>query len=215
MPRIGPDPSRGGGGGDRPPAVVLPPGPEVVALVWFKRKTSENSGRDYLNALFEICGGPHKGKSFFTVVSLNLDSPGSVTRWQVWIGALEIRETFELGDTSEGTDRTGDANISRLFKGKPFACELEVETGTDGQKRQNIKSVIFRSKWTDEQKAIARAYIEGRAASSPEDTAGDVPRDEHSQRHPPDDDFGPTNYDDVPQTRSRGGAPEDDDDIPF
>jgi hypothetical protein len=190
----------------------------VIALVWFKRKVGETSGKDYLNGLFEVCGG--RPRSFFTVVSCNLESEGTVARWQVWIGALGIKETFELGDTVEKTDRKGDANISRLFKGKPFVAELDIDSSGDSP-RQNIKSVVFRSKWTKEEEATALAWIEGQSSSRPEDGADAPPSDDYPSTPddpgpPPDDDFGPMNYDDMPEPRGRtqgGIAP--DDDIPF
>lgn len=209
MAKIGPS---GGGRGrnEGNKAEIVPPGRYVIALVWFRRKTSETSGKDYINGLFEVCSG--RPRSFFTVMSLNLDSEGTVARWQVWIGALGIKETFELGDTTEGTEKKGDANISRLFRGKPFVAELEIDSSGETP-RQNIKSVVFRTKWTKEEQAVALGWIEGQSSSNPEDTAETPTGDDPGP--PPDDDFGPTEYDDMPPRGRTPGAIDDEDLIPF
>ena len=218
MPKLGPG-TGGGGEGNGPRAVVVPPNDYVIALRWFQRKRAKESGKDYLSGRWEICGGPNEGKQFFANLSLDLSKKGTVTRWQILIEALGIEETFELGDSDEGTAREGDRNIARLFKNKPFAAE--VDKTRDGQYDNNgLKQIHFLRKYTPEWLAICDVWRDKLAEEGdPEDYAGDPPDSEPDNMGMGEEDFGPTDYDAAP-TRERvddpfpDGLPDPEDDGP-
>lgn len=206
MPRLGPGGNRGSGS----KAEIIPPGNYVIALVWFKRKQTER-GSDYLSCLFEICGGQLMGKSFFSNMSLDLSKSGTVARWQVLMGVLGVGETIEMGASAEGTEQEGDANIRRLFKGRPFAVEVDVDR--QGQYTNNgIKSVLFRSKWQKPWAEIAAEWTARQLSqASPDEYAGDPPSQEEGEENwdqrDPEEAYGPP---------ARGGGNlEDEPDIPF
>lgn len=210
MARLG-DRGRSSEGGGRD---LLRPGTYLLALVWFARRTAKGSGKPYLNCKFTVCGGRFAGKDFFTIVSLDLGKPGTVTRWQIWKDACGIEESdFELGgEGDEELDAEGDENIRRLFMGVPFAAE--VRQNTQGQYTNNeLGQFVFRKNWHEQWHAWADEWLQKRAARSqrpPEDYAGDP---DDAEPEPAggdeyqDDGFSEPNRPPPP--------PADDDDIPF
>ena len=222
MPRLGPS---HGGGGERREAEVVEPGQHVIALRWFQRKQAEASSKDYLSGLFEIVGGPLKGKCFWATRSLDFDKESTVKFWQSYIDAVGCREEIELGDSNENTDGQGDANIRRVFRGKPVVAEVTQDPF--GDRIQNgIKFLVFRSKWTDEQRAWAQQYLDKSGGqrdpaedAEPPPDDGYVPQDEDAP--PPARGRAQDDWDDPPRGRSGSGRPYgggqmgEDDDIPF
>lgn len=219
MPRLGPS---GGGGGNRKPAEVVEPGQHVIVLRWFKRKQTQDD-RDYFSGLFEIVSLPGRGKCFWAMRSLDFDKESTVKFWQSYIDSVGCREEIELGDSRENTDGAGDANIRRVFRGKPVVAEViqESENGFTGNK---IKFLVFPSKWTDEQRRWAQEFLDkgggqrdpAEDAGPPPEDDGYIPRDEDAppargrQRAAEADDYGPR--DAYPRG---GGYGDEDDDIPF
>jgi hypothetical protein len=185
MPRLGPN-SGGKGGGRRKEARVVPPGDYLLAMRWFQRRRAKDNTKDYLSAKFEVVAGRLKGESFFAMIQLNLAKQGNVTRWQIWQEAVGNKEEFELGDSGEGTDDEGDANIRRIFLHKPFAAE--VVTDTQGRYTNNaIKLFHFRRKWKPQWETWAQEFLAAQAArGNPEDTVDDPDTGQ---------DFGPEEYD--------------------
>lgn len=202
---------------------LLRPGTYLLALVWFQRREARGSGKPYLNCKFEVCGGRLQGKSFFTMMSLDLSKPGTVTRWQIWKDACGIEESgFELGGwddqgaSSEDQDAEGDDNIRRLFQGAPFAAE--VRQSTQGQYTNNeLGQFVFRKNWTDTWHAWADEWLQKRAARSqraPEDYVGDADEPEPAGGDTFDP-YGSAEDDGFEQPRRPPPPPADDDDIPF
>lgn len=213
MPKMGPGKS---GGGDYS---ALPAGRYVLAMVWLKRSVGKNTGNDYLRTKMEVCGGPAKGKGGFFNLSCDLTREGTVKRWEILMDCCGVDEEFEMGSTREGTEREGDADIKRLFFGKPFVAEVKRERNNDFESN-DIEKFIFPKYWTPEEQEIAdewqAAYEErGAGGSKPEDRAtmpddDDVPT-AGADRYDSFQDAG--QYDESP---SFGGAKNGfDDDIPF
>lgn len=208
MPMVG-----GGDRGGKRERELLRPGPYLIALVWFQRKTA-NNGNEYLNCKFQICGGQSQGKEFFSMMGLDVaNKPGIATRWEIWCNACNITERFELGTMTEDTDAEGDENIRRLFMGVPFACDVTKETR--GQYTNNgIGQYIFPKNWRPQWHEWARDWVDARNARSrraPEDDLEDpAPADDYSYATPApvDDGFEP-----APPPPPR--AMDEDDDIPF
>lgn len=209
MARLGDRGDRSEGGGRD----LLRPGTYLLALVWFARREAKTTGKPYLNCKFTVCGGRFAGKDFFTIISLDLSKPGTVTRWQIWKDACGITESgFELGgEGDEELDAEGDDNIRRLFLGAPFAAE--VRQNTQGQYTNNeLGQFVFRKNWHEQWHAWADEWLAKRAARSqrpPEDYAGDpddAPEPAGGDEYH-DDGFSEPNRPPPP--------PADDDDIPF
>lgn len=105
------------GGDDRTPDKPIPAGEYMLALVWFKRRTSAR-GNPYLRCRFVVCGGPKKGEGFFCPWSLDTSKPGCRKRWELWMEGVGCSEQIDLDD---------DGVIARVFRGKPFKAEVKRE----------------------------------------------------------------------------------------
>ena len=160
MPMVG-----GSDRGGRRRDDLLAPGPYLLALVWFQRKTGRDSGRRYLRVKYQVIGGRAKGASFFDMISLDLSKPGTVTRWQIFSDAVGVQEPFELGSWEEDNEDEGDENLRRLFLRQPFGADVSKEK--DGQYRNNrIQQFIFRKNWKDVWHEWAHEWQEAQAARS-------------------------------------------------
>lgn len=208
MARIAP--GRGGGGGQQE---LLHPGPYLLALVWFQRKTSKGGNR-YLSCKFEVCGGRFKGRGFFCPMGLDLSKPGTVSRWQMFADACGVTEEFELGEYDDDTETEGDRNIQRLFVGAPFGCEVTRET-QGGYTNNGLGKFVFQKhwdqrwpQWADEYRAAREARSSRRPESDVPPAGGDeLPADEYQEDDPLDGSG--------PPAAPPPAAFDDDDDIPF
>lgn len=195
---------------DRPPAdEAFPAGVFILGIVWFKRKQGKKSGKDYLSVRVKSCSGPNKGNSFFTTMNVDLSKTGTVQRWNVLCEVLGIEETFEIGNTKEGNADEGDANFRRLFLGRAFKCEVDVQKSVQNSVQNSVqKSVQYTNNgikyftyprdYTDADQNVIAEWE--RAWKEKGDDFGD-----------PDDSPAGTSLDDEIDNR----APDDDDDLEF
>jgi len=138
MPKL--DPNEQGGGEERE---VHPAGRYGLAIVWFKRKRPKDpKKKEYLSIKVEITQGSRKGKTFYTMMSVDTSKSGCVTRWRLLAKACGVTRTFELGSYDEGTADQGDSEIAELFLRKPFVGIVNVEQS--GQYRNNSISEIVK-----------------------------------------------------------------------
>lgn len=152
------DPSKKVGG---KPAELVPAGRYGIALVWFARKQSK-AGSDYLSVKYEITDGPLKGKSFFSMIGMDLTQNGTQVRWSLLCEVCGVTEEFELGNSNDGTEAEGDENIARLFKYKPFRADVTVERS--GQYTNNSVNRIVKSEnWTRQERDMMAAWETERA----------------------------------------------------
>lgn len=187
MPQF--DPTKRASGG----ASTVPAGRYVLGIVWFKRKTS-SKGSDYLSVKYEIADGPLKGKTFFSMLGLDIDKPGAQVRWSLLCESCGITEAFELGSRQDGTADAGDQAIKERFLGKAFVGQVGIET--NGQYTNNsVDKIIPPRLCVSSELDAAQKFAENFGAKK--DDFG-----------PPDDDG---NYDDLDNRK------EDpwDDEIPF
>lgn len=140
--------------GDDPKTV--PAGRYGLALVWFQRRPKK-AGGEYLSVKYEITDGPMKGRSFFSMMGLNLSQNGTVVRWNLMCEVCGVDEEFEIGDTDEGTADEGDQNIARLFRNKPFRGEVVVEQNGD-YTNNTVKRIIKPDSWTAEEKRLMAVW---------------------------------------------------------
>lgn len=136
MPQFDPTKRSGGGGG----ASTVTAGRYVLGIVWFKRKTS-SKGSDYLSVKYEIASGPEKGRTFFSMLGLDVDKPGTAVRWSLLCESCGITESFELGSRRDGTADEGDQAIQDRFLGKAFVGQVGVEQ--NGQYTNNSVDKII------------------------------------------------------------------------
>lgn len=181
-------PGGGDGGETREPHRAIPAGRYPLGLVWFTRKQSK-TGNDFLRCKLEVCGGPLKGRAAYVMMSCDLSRDGTVKRWEILMESCGVNEEFELGSNREGTTKAGDANIRRLFVGKPFVAEIKRERNGDYE-GNDLESLVFKKRWTpDEVEMMAewahefQAEREKRRQSNPEDGVGGPPGD--YDRSPP------------------------------
>ena len=123
----------GGGSAPREEDPVLPPGPVLLALVWFARRQAQESGRDYLRCRFVVVSGPRKGVGFFTPWGLNTESVGTRKRWELWMEAIGCDKAVDLDS---------DQQIAQHFLGKAFKAQLKVQE-RNGRRSNDIERVIF------------------------------------------------------------------------
>lgn len=148
MPKFDPKDNAGSGSN----AEIVPAGRYGLALVWFTRRTSR-AGTDYLSVKYEITDGPMKGKSFFSMIGLDLSQNGTRVRWSLLCQVCGVQEEFELGSSNDGTAAEGDENIARLFKFKPFRGEVTVEK--NGEYTNNTVARIIKSEnWTRQERDL-------------------------------------------------------------
>lgn len=199
--------------GPREQREALHPGQYLLALVWFGRKTSNNTGNRYLSCKFEVVGGRAKGQSFFSVMGLDLSKSGTVSRWQSYADACGVEGAFELGEYDEGTEDEGDQNIRALFLGVPFGAEVTKDY-SGGYTNNGLGRYVFPRNWRPEWAEWANEYRQAREARStrrPEDDAGEPPSD----AQPYDDGFG-AGSDELPEAPPPAlSYADEDDDIPF
>ena len=122
MPKLGPSSQSGGDGGG---GSEIPAGEYIIALKSFKRSVGKSSGKEYLRCTWVICAGPLEGKRFYSNVSLDLSTEGSVNRWRIWMEACGVDDEFELGSAADGTQRGPSAGSSfraGADTAAPFGC---------------------------------------------------------------------------------------------
>lgn len=110
------DPKKHGGGSGGGDAEVLAAGEYLVAMVWLKRAQGRNG--DYLRAKYQVCAGPHAGKTFFANVGLNVENEGTAGRLSVYCTCIGQTEAFDL---------KSDRSLQKVFLGKPFKARVKVE----------------------------------------------------------------------------------------
>jgi hypothetical protein len=124
----------------------------VISLGSFERRHGK-SGTEFLGASFEVWGPRYARRRFYSSLFLNVEKEGTRKRWEVMLEAVGCSEEFELGSAAEDNAAEGDRNIARNLKGKPFVAEIEHEKSGE-YTNINLKSIWFRSRWTDEHKRI-------------------------------------------------------------
>lgn len=149
MPKFNPNDNTGGGG----EATNVPAGRYGLALVWFTRRQPKSGGHEYLSVKYEITDGPMKGKSFFSMMGLDMTKSGARVRWSLMCDVCGVTEEFELGLTAEGTAQEGDENIARLFKNKPFRGEVSLEKN-NGYTNNTVARIVKAENWTTEEKRM-------------------------------------------------------------
>jgi hypothetical protein len=149
MPKFNPKENTGGGS----QAENVPAGRYGIALVWFTRRQPKSGGHEYLSVKYEITDGPMKGKSFFSMLGLDMSKSGARVRWSLMCEVCEVQEEFELGSTAEGTASEGDENIARLFKNKPFRAEVSLEK-SNGYTNNTVARIVKAQNWTAEEKRL-------------------------------------------------------------
>jgi hypothetical protein len=176
-------------------------------MVWFTRKRAASGEADYLSCKFEVLGGRHKGSGFFSMVNLNLNQRGAVTRLQIWMRIMGIQEEWEIGDSEQGTGQAGDANWNALFRFKPFGALVSRER-SGAYVNNNIERFVFPNDWPDEWATWAAEWSASRMArnSNPEDFVEDA--------GDPDPDYIPEDPE-SPPAAPQSDWEDDDDDIPF
>jgi hypothetical protein len=107
--------------------VVLDPGPYTVAMVFFKRMTS-NAGNDYLRGKFEVVSGEHKGAAFWASIGLS-DTDGAKSRLRLYLRCVGHEHPVETDD---------DASMYDAFVGRAFRVKLKKEE-YQGKWRNDIR----------------------------------------------------------------------------
>lgn len=213
MPKLGPSGGGSGGGGS---SEAVPAGEYIIALKSFKRAVGRDSGKEYLRCRWVVCAGPLEGKSFWSNVSCNFSTEGTVNRWRIWMEACGVDQEFEVGSIKEGTEAEGDRNIRELFKNKPFKVTVKVEKS--GQYINNdIQMIHYVRSWTEEDKRQMDLWLDalenaGQSSGPQDDDGGDngMPAGGGSGGgFAGEEDYGP------PGAGTKAGGFVGDDDIPF
>lgn len=217
MPKLGPSSGGGTGGGSE----GVPAGEYIIALKSFQRKVSQTSRNEYLRCRWVVCAGPLEGKSFFSNVSCNFSTEGTVSRWRIWMEACGVEEEFEVGSIREGTQSEGDQNIRDLFRNKPFKVTVKVEKNGN-YVNNDIQMIHYVRSWTEEDKRQMDLWLDalekaGQPSGSPQDDDGgdSAPHggggggDFAGGGFAEDEDYGP------PGAGTKAGGFAGDDDIPF
>lgn len=138
------DPSANQKGGTGNQNAGSPPrGEHLIALAWFERRQAK-SGADYLRSKFVVIAGPHKDKTFFTNISLDVSKEAAVNRLSVWCKVVGCTTPFDLG-------KNGD--IKRVFGMKPFKARINIEEksiATGVVENYEIERMIFKLSPADE-----------------------------------------------------------------
>lgn len=219
MARLGPK-SGGGAGGDEPDRV--PAGVYIVAMKSFKRAQNKAKTADYLRCRWVVCAGPCEGRQFWSNMSLNLTTEGTVNRWRILMEACQLEEEIELGSTSERNTDEGDANIREYFLNRPIKVTVKVEqNGT--YTNHDLEMIHYVRSWTQEDKDAMNNWLDAlEQQGQPGSGAGAGTRDDPDDPPVPGgraDDWSNPAADDYGSvgggTKAGGFAGGGDDDIPF
>lgn len=209
MPKLGPGDGGGGSGGSE----SVPAGEYIIALKSFQRKVSQNKN-EYLRCRWVICAGPLEGKAFWTNVSCNFSTEGTVSRWRIWMEACGVDQEFEVGSIKEGTQSEGDQNIRELFRNKPFKVTVKVEKNGN-YTNNDIQMIHYVRSWTQADKDAMDVWLDALDKAGqpggPQDDDGGAPAGGSTGDGFASDeqDYGP------PGGGTKSGGFAGDDDIPF
>lgn len=106
---------------------VIPAGTYLAHLDTFERRTSENTGNEYLAMEFIILSGPYKGRKVFDNMSLNEKALWRLARL---CKAVDFLEEFDLYE---------DEEVVEALQEKKFALRTKTET-YQGDKRSRVHS---------------------------------------------------------------------------
>jgi hypothetical protein len=132
---------------EREPDGLLPAGPTLIALVWFRRQTSSR-GNEYLNCRWGVISGPHKGAGFFSPVGLNTDHVACMRRWEVWMEAVGVTEEVDLDS---------DAVVRERFLGKGHKVILRAKE-LNGERVNDIQMVCYPRHYREEDRQAIEAW---------------------------------------------------------
>lgn len=105
---------------------AVPPGDYMVTINSLERRTSENSGNEYLNLTLEIAEGEHEGIKFFDMLVLTESSFWKVAQLCRAIGQTE---PFNLDSDDE---------VEAVMLGRTCKAKLKVEN-YKGEKRNRVQ----------------------------------------------------------------------------
>lgn len=194
MGKVGP--SQGAGDGPRTETITVPAGDYLVALCYFKHKTSKK-GKPILSCKWEVIAGPFRGKGFWAMMNQDLSNEYACKLWEGFFTACGLTEALEI----EGNE--GVINIARNCKGVPVKVAVNNKP-FNGKPSNDLRFFHWPSKVTDAERGIMTAWKDGAGVSN---DYNPNPPAEESYADPTPDDNGP-GYDDYAE-------PADDDDIPF
>lgn len=165
-----------GGGGKRDEDTrPVPAGTYLLAMRWYKRRTS-NAGKPGIRGKFEVIYGPAKGRILWCGMSLNEASGGAMVRLAAYCQCVGDDSPFDLMD---------DTEFRRRFKHQPFKARISCKTerGSDGKQYTNNDIERFEPELTEEELAFIDTWLEedraerdaaaAQAAATGEDPGGD------------------------------------------
>lgn len=116
----------------REPDKLLPAGPYLLAVTWFRRQKSQK-GNTYLNCRVMVVAGDHKGDGFFSPISLEMSQPASRRRWEIMLE--------QVGCTEE-VDLDSDASIEKAIKGRVFKA-LVSSSEFRGEAKNSLQRLFY------------------------------------------------------------------------
>lgn len=107
----------------------LKTGTYEITLAWLEQRTGRESGKKYYSMRYDLLDG--SGRSFFTVLSCQVDKGPVARAWAQLCKATGVEEAFEVDD---------EKAVEHLFLDNQYVSSIIVEK--DGEyDRTNIKSL--------------------------------------------------------------------------
>lgn len=149
---------------------LLPQQQYLLAFTWFQRKIS-SAGNEYFSVKCTVVAGRMKGKSFFSMLMLDLTKEATERKWSLLADSFELTEEIELGSGAENTAREGDENFRKFFMHRPFMAEVWIKQDPGYAAKNDIRFILDRKKWPGQAEGAASRYLDERR-NAPESNGG-------------------------------------------